>query len=274
MDLALNSAAVLLPVLYLAVAVAYGFRFFDPEVSLAQRLGRPLLLTTLFVHLGYLVLLAVRYHQFPAATVSQALSAVAFTLALVYAIVEWRGQDSSTGFWALSFAFLFETSSALLRTEPPDYEIFHSPLFAVHASLGLLGYSAFVLAAGYGFLFLRLYGEIKRRRFSVFFGKLPSLEVLEQMMSVALLVGFVAFTGAVATGAVWAEQLYSGGWLSDPKIGVSVVTWLVYGSALLLRRIRRWHGRQTAIASLFGFAAILFSLVAVNLFFTDLHGFY
>jgi hypothetical protein len=48
---------------------------------------------------------------------------------------------------------------------------------------------------------------------------------------------------------------------------------VLYASALLLRRLRRWQGRQTALASLAGLGAILFSLMAVNFFFTDFHGF-
>ena len=41
--------------------------------------------------------------------------------------------------------------------------------------------------------------------------------------------------------------------------------------ALLLRRLRRWQWRQTALASLAGLGTILFSLVAVNLFFSGFH---
>jgi ABC-type transport system involved in cytochrome c biogenesis permease subunit len=48
---------------------------------------------------------------------------------------------------------------------------------------------------------------------------------------------------------------------------------VLYALALLLRRLRRWQGRQTALASLAGLAAILFSLMAVNFFFTDFHEF-
>jgi ABC-type transport system involved in cytochrome c biogenesis permease subunit len=46
-----------------------------------------------------------------------------------------------------------------------------------------------------------------------------------------------------------------------------------YGLALVLRRMRRWQGRQTALAALVGLGAILFSLVAVNYLFTDFHGY-
>ena len=90
----------------------------------------------------------------------------------------------------------------LTRANPPQREIFHDPLFAAHVSLALLGYAAFVVGAGYAFLFLQLYRDLKAGRFSTFYGKLPPLEVLERMMLGALSVGFVALTGAVLTGGI------------------------------------------------------------------------
>ena len=61
--------------------------------------------------------------------------------------------------------------------------------------------------------------------------------------------------------------------MKDPKILFTFATWVLYATALVLRRLRRWQGRQTALASLTGLGAILFSLVAVNFFFPDFHEF-
>ena len=184
------------------------------------------------------------------------------------------GREASTGFLMLLLATVLETLSALLRTpQPPDREIFHNPLFATHTGFGLLGYAAFMVAAAYGFLFLRLYREIKRRRFSVFFGQLPPLEVLERMILGALAVGFVALTGTLLSGAAWAQQEFRGEWLQDPKLWATFVIWGFYGLTLLLRRLRRLQGRQLAIASQAGIIAILFSLIGVNFYLTNFHGF-
>lgn len=274
LDLALRIEIGLLPLLYLTVAFLYGRMFFHEREG-TRRVAVPLFRLTLLFHLGYLILLALRWRQFPAATVSQALSATAFAVAAVYAFVEWHGKVRSTGFWTLSLAALFEVLSFTLWTPQPPYrEIFHSPLFSAHAAFGLVGYAAFAIAAGYGFLFLRLYREIKRKSFSHFFGKLPPLEVLEKMMTGALVAGFVALTGAVVSGSVWAQQVFETGWHEDPKILFTIATWAFYGLALFLRRLHRWQGRQTAFASLAGFAAVLFSVLAVNLYFSDVHGFF
>jgi ABC-type uncharacterized transport system permease subunit len=269
----LSAANILLPVAYLLVAIAYGLVFFASH-PVSVRAATPALRATVLLHLVYLAALTVHWRQFPAATVSQALSIVAFAAAAVYVFVEWHGRERSTGFWMVSLVFFFQLLASLLtRPKPPDRAIFHDPLFAVHVSLALLGYAAFVLAAAYAFLFLQLYRDLKAGRFSTFYGKLPPLEALERMMLGALSVGFVTLTGAVVTGAVWAERLYHDAWLRDPKILVTLATWALYAAALLLRRLRRWQGRQTALASLAGLCAILFSLVAVNFFFTDFHGF-
>ena len=269
----LDLANLLLPLLYLGAAVAYGFVFFASHPT-AGRVATPALRGAVVFHLIYLVCLILQHEQFPAATVSQALSIVSFAVAVVYVYVEWNSRERSTGFWMVALVFFFQLlSSVLARPNPPDREIFHDPLFAVHVSLALLGYAAFVVAAAYAFLFLQLYRDLKAGRFSTFYGKLPPLEVMERMMLGALSVGFVALTGAVVTGGFYAEQLYHNAWMRDPKILVTIATWVLYAAALLLRRLRRWQGRQTALASLAGLCAILFSLVAVNFFFTDFHGF-
>jgi len=273
LQLLLRSANIVLPVAYLLVAVAYGFVFFAAEPR-AQRAAAPALRAVILLHLAYLLGLAAHWGQFPAATESQALSLIAFAVAVVYAYVEWHGRERSTGFWLVALVFFFQLlASVLARPETPDKAIFHDPIFAVHVSLALLGYAAFAVAAAYAFLFLQLYRDLKAGRFSTFYGKLPPLAVLERMMLVALTAGFVSLTGALVTGAFWAQRLYPGDWLHDPKILATLITWAIYGLALLLRRLRRWQGRQTALASLAGLGTILFSLVAVNLFFSGFHAF-
>ncbi len=272
MSLFLDAANILLPLAYLLAAAAYGLIFFgsQPLAGQAGRVATPGLAVAVAFHLAYLVALTAHWGQFPAATVSQALSIVAFSVAAVYLFIEWHGRERSTGFWMVSLVFFFQLlASVLMRPNPPSREIFHDPFFAAHVSLALLGYAAFVVAAVYAFLFLQLYRELKAGRFSTFYGKLPPLEVLERMMLGALSAGFVTLTGAVITGGFWAERLYDN-WLHDPKILVTLATWGLYAAALLLRRLQRWQGRQTALASLAGLAAILFSLVAVN-FFSDFH---
>ncbi len=266
----LSACQVLLPLAYLLVAFDYGALFFAGK-SLRPGSAPLALWLTVALHGGYLLSLTITWKQLPAATVAQALSFVAFSIVIVYAIVERHAGETSTGFWLVLPAFGFSLMSSLLAgPEPLESVLFSKPVFATHIALALLGYAAFAVAASYGFLYLRLYRDLKEPGFSSFFGKLPPLEVLERLMSGALLVGFSSLTGAVAIGIFYAQSVAPDSTYTDPKIITTLAVWLMYAGALILRRLRRWPARQVAIVSLTGFGAVLFSLFAVNTW-SDFH---
>jgi ABC-type uncharacterized transport system permease subunit len=271
----MESVAVLAPALLLVVyglaTLAYAVLFFTGRQS-ARRAAAPLLRVAVVLHLGYLVWLTLRWQQFPGATVSQALSVVAFAVAITYVFLEWLGRERVTGFWVVAQVLVFQLLSTVLHEpQPPQRALFENPLFGIHVFLALLGYAAFAVAASYGFLFLRLYRELKRARFSLFYGKLPPLEVLERMMTGALGVGFVALTGALIDGAAWLSQINHPGWRTDPLVLLTLATWALYGGALLLKRLKRWQGRQTAFVSLAGLGVIVVSLVVVRALVAGFH---
>jgi HemX protein len=271
MAVLLEVAPFLLLAAYLVVEVAYGALFFTGR-RWAQWLAPMGLRATFALHLLYLAGLTHQHQQFPAATVSQALSVVALAITAIYIFLEWHGRERGTGFWLIAQVCVFQgLAVAFGGTPPPRVEVFEHPLFGAHVALALVGYAAFAVAASYGFLFLRLYRELKRGSFSHFYGKLPPLEVLERMMAGALAVGFVSLTGALLDGAVWALLLGSSRPLEGPMILLTLATWALYGFALILRRLHRWQGRQTALASLTGLGVILTSLLVVQLFYSGFH---
>lgn len=271
----LSAAIILLPLAYLLAALAYGRLFFSGTEG-AKRLSTPLLLVGLALHVAFLAALTAHWTQFPAGDISQALSVVAFAVGLTYLLVEWRGRDRSTGFWIVSVIFFIQLLSSILRQPEmvAQSALLKNAIFAAHVFLALVAYAAFVMAAAYGFLFLRLYRELKSGLFALFYGKLPPLAVLERMMAGALHIGWLALTGAVAIGVFNGFQRYGESgelWVTDPMILLTLATWSLYGLALLLRRTQQWQGRQTAIVSVAGLCAILISLVAVNFLVGNFH---
>ncbi|HUF78870.1 MAG TPA: cytochrome c biogenesis protein CcsA [Thermoanaerobaculia bacterium] len=273
-EIFLSAAIVLLPLAYLVVAIAYGRVFFAADRR-TERLAPGLLLAVLTLHLAYLGALTAHLRHFPAASIAEGLSVVALAVGITYALVEWLGRERSTGFWIVSVIFFVQLLASVLRRPEAAHEseVLKSAVFAAHAFLALMAYAAFVMAAAYGFLFLELYRELKSGAFSIFYGKLPPLEVLERMMAGALHVGWIALTGAAGIGAAWAYRLYGPRWAADPIILLTLATWGLYSLALVLRRAQRWQGRQTAVVSLAGLCAILISLVVVNFVVGDFHGF-
>jgi ABC-type transport system involved in cytochrome c biogenesis permease subunit len=88
----------------------------------------------------------------------------------------------------------------------------------------------------------------------------------------AVRVGFVFLTVAIIVGSLWSRHVY-GAVQIDPKVLVAVLTWGVYGLALLGRRFTTWRGPRMAFSSVVGFVVILFSVFAVNFFLTKFHVF-
>ena len=273
MDRFTSAATVLLPLAYLVVALDYGRLFFQQR-PLLGRWSPVAFAGTLLLHLAYVLVLMVQWRQLPVAGVPQILSLLALAVAADYAVAERLGRERSTGVWMLSLVFLLQLLASLLgpKTPPTLPDLFKSPLFGAHVGLAVFGYAAFLVAAVYGFLFLRLYRELKSGSFRHFYGKLPPLEVLERMLLSALGVSFVTLGGAIATGLVRAWQIGSPGLLYDAEVLVALGVWVLSGVTLLMRTLQRWQGRQAAWASLGGLAVILVSLVAINFVYRTFHG--
>ena len=102
---------------------------------------------------------------------------------------------------------------------------------------------------------------------------LPSLETLDRLSHTCLVWGLVLLTFGVVTGIVWAHVAWANSaWMHDPKIGATLLVWVLYVVLLQGRMTAGWRGRWAAQLTIAGFAAIVFSLVGVNLLGLGLHG--
>ena len=59
----------------------------------------------------------------------------------------------------------------------------------------------------------------------------------------------------------------------DPKVFISILTWVVYSFAVLARRTLGWTGRRAAWLSASGFAMVLLNFIAVSYLFETSHTF-
>ncbi len=263
---------------YLVTALAYGRLYLHRES--AWRWLAPLgLHLTLLAHVAWLaapVLAApmLELAVLPASDTAGSLSLLALAVALVYLAAEWVTRNRATGFWPLGLAFFFQLLAALLEVVgggPETPASAPDPLFAAHRALTLAAFAACAVAAAYGFLHLNLAREDRNGSFSLLFGNLPRQATLERMTSVGLWCAFSGLGAAVATGVRWTARHLPETWFFEPKILALSFGWLLYGAILVARRRASWRGERTALASLVGLVAILFSLtffqiVATRLF--------
>jgi ABC-type uncharacterized transport system permease subunit len=273
LDSLLQTLNILLPTLYSLAWADYALLFFRDD-AFAKRTAPPLLYLTGTLHGTALVMLAIHLGIFPLATVFEAFSVVAFSVLVVYLLIEWHIGVRTTGFFILGVVFAFQLVSSSFITRPTEVNpLLTEPTFILHASTAVLGYAAMAISAIYGLLYLMLFYDIRKHRFGLIYKQLPSLEIMANFTYRAASLGFVFLSVAIVLGLTLMVKVYGAHWQWDPKLTTTFVAWLIYGSCTVGRRLWGWSPRRVAFASLAGFAVVLFSFVVVNLLFTSFHGF-
>ncbi|WP_018915092.1 c-type cytochrome biogenesis protein CcsB [Thiomonas sp. FB-6] len=112
-----------------------------------------------------------------------------------------------------------------------------------------------------------LYG---RRRIAE---RLPSLEVMDDVMYKSIAIGFTFFTIATILGALWAAQAWGGYWSWDPKETWALIVWLNYAAWLHMRLMKGLRGQFAAWWSLTGLLVTTFAFLGVNMFLSGLHSY-
>lgn len=103
--------------------------------------------------------------------------------------------------------------------------------------------------------------------------KLPSLEVLDDIMYRAIAVGFAFFTVATILGALWAADAWGTYWQWDPKETWALIVWLNYAAWLHMRLLKGLRGTVAAYWALVGVLITSFAFLGVNMFLSGLHSY-
>jgi ABC-type transport system involved in cytochrome c biogenesis permease subunit len=275
---ALQLLNILLPLGYLLAAVAYVVVFVESS-EWAQSWATRVTASVAGAHLLYLVLATLAFQHVPVANAWEGFTFIAFAMAVVYLVLEWRWKEKATGVFVLVPILFFQVLSSAFVTHSREVdEILRSPLFAAHVTAALLGYVALSIGAVYGTMYILLYREMKKHRVGLIFRRLPSLDTLSRLNIGAILFGWLALTLAILLGSLWAGELTTRGWMegsfyTDLKFLLTVVLWVVYGVTLSGRYLFKWPNRQLAYLSMVAFLLMLSSSLAVNLFLPSFHQF-
>jgi ABC-type uncharacterized transport system permease subunit len=146
---------------------------------------------------------------------------------------------------------------------PVDYaapRLAHNPWVELHAALSIIAYGAFGLAAIAGVMYLVQERLLKSRKVSELLLNLPPITDLGAVNSRLLATGFVLLTVAFGAG------ITAGISITGAKTGVSFVIWTLYGTLLVLTRLRLLPVGQVAVASVGIFVLALLSLPTVSHF--------
>ena len=151
----------------------------------------------------------------------------------------------------------------------------NADLLAIHVATMILAYGALSVSFAAAALYLvqaaprpGARGALRNR-----FPRLPKARVLDEIAYRSVMVGFPLLALGVALGAYWGNSAWGRYWGWDPKETSALVTWLIYGVYLHMRGLRGWSGTRSAVVLVVGFAAVMFTYFAVNLWVSGLHSY-
>jgi|SRR5579883_987269 len=187
------------------------------------------------------------------------LSVGAFLIALFYLVVDYRYHFSSTSIALFPLVFLMTLASSLQQPAAgwPNVGVKDAWLI-VHIALVLAGIAALLLTAIASIFYLMQERRLKTKRAGKFLEKLPPLATLDNLISVSMGLGFVLLTLGLVFGVTWASMESGTGWVTLPRIQLSLATWALCTVMIFLRTSAGWRGRKAAVMALMvlGCAAI------------------
>ncbi|MEO5573182.1 MAG: cytochrome c biogenesis protein CcsA, partial [Gammaproteobacteria bacterium] len=142
-----------------------------------------------------------------------------------------------------------------------------------HVPANFIGYGSFSLAAMVGVAYLLRNRAERRNPQGLLATRLPSLEILDDIMYKSIALGFCFFTLATILGALWAAEAWGGYWSWDPKETWALIILLNYAAWLHMRLTKGWRGTPMAWWAVVGLFVTTFAFLGVNMWLSGLHSY-
>lgn len=168
---------------------------------------------------------------------------------------------------------VFVTPVALLASlyslaDPPLHRnvqprVLEQQWLAFHVIVWLIGYAALSFAFASSIIYLWQETLLKRKKLSGLWGRLPALSDTDETIFRATSFGLTMLTLGLATA--WFSTRWHPDYapLRDPKVVVSLATWLVFAAYVGARQILGWRGRRTNLVVVYGFVLLAISFFGV-----------
>lgn len=224
----------------------------------------------------------------PITTFFESLTTLVWVALTIYLYLDWKWR------WpVLSAFFLLLASGGLayalflpqeVRALPPVLQVvppviralppkLQSGWLLLHVTFNFFSYGAFTLSFLIGIQYLWQDYQLKHKKFTIWYDRLPSLDRLDFLNARMIKWGFPLLTLGIITGSIWARYAWGTYWDWNAKESWSLFTWLIFALALYFRDIRKWRGRKAVLFTVIGFLAVLFNYFGINFLFRHPHFF-
>jgi ABC-type uncharacterized transport system permease subunit len=253
------------PFLYAAltgyvIAAIHAVLAFVNKRRAAERIAFYSVLAAFAAHTGALIVDWVGDGHYPLFSTPEALSFLAWTLVVAYWIATYKYPLRALAAFLLPVVCVLVFASQIVRGSAAleaNRVTGGSAawLFPIHTTLLLFAYASFFIAFSAGVMYLWQERELRLKKFSAVFHRLPSLTTVDDVGSTAASVGFTLLTLGIVTGVIWSQARSGRMFHNDPIELFALLTWLLY-LTLLHYRVQ-WRGRRAAWLGVAGFTLVL-----------------
>jgi ABC-type uncharacterized transport system permease subunit len=204
--------------------------------------------TGVVLHLVSIVEHTVIVRHFPVNDFFESASVCAVLIAILFLLVHWRYQYQSLAVFTFPLVFVLTLVGELgVPVATWSSHEMRDAWLLVHIVLVLTGYAALLLTAVASIMYLLRERQLKTKKASGPLNWLPPLGTLDALMARAMSVGFVFITLSVIAGSTWASIESGARWIADPRIVISLFTWVLYLVIVFVRVTAGWRGRKAAL---------------------------
>ena len=255
--------------LYAAAVAAYGAAWRSTK-ELVGKAGTALMLLAVALNAALIALRWIDAGRAPFKSLFESMVFFAFNIGLLYVVAERLYKTRVFGLPAAVMALgamgyaLFKWDAEIVKLPPA----LQSAWFIPHVMVYFVGYAAVAFAAGVAVVqllasrvpWVKRLTELKAG--SILTGQPLDLDAITYGM---IRFGFITLTLGLLVGSVWAKSAWGDFWVWDPKENWSLVTWLVYGAYLHLRKVKGWRGDAAAWFAIIGFAVVIFTYLGMGM---------
>ncbi|HEY3296485.1 MAG TPA: hypothetical protein VGL38_13735 [bacterium] len=134
------------------------------------------------------------------------------------------------------------------------------PWMAFHVTLSLAGVAMLLGSGVYGAGYLILHKQMKQRQFGHVFSRLPSMEEINRLRSMAVYLGWMLITASLASSAIWMALNRTPQGIIRSHLAEMTFLWLVVSALAILEKRRLLSQRKLAMTTV-GFATVAFILI-------------
>lgn len=247
-------------VILYAISLVFYFIDYLNKNRIAHRSAFWLLILVYSMHTFALIYFIVDTKRFPILSLFEGVYFYAWLLITLSIILHLYEKFGYAVFFLNIIGFIFITIHTFAPTQIKQSTIgdaLISELLFIHITFAILSYVAFAMSFVCAVLYLLLYRNLKRKKWTKQFGRLPSLNQTATGMKTGILIGMPFLFISLVLGIQWAYIALSDWSILDMKIIGSFLILVVYGFVLFGIQTGRLRGNNHVWANIFAFLFVI-----------------